>query len=162
MSDQRIDRQELVRRLRLPPRTVRTLIGTWGHLLSDPRSGRFTALDVSRLQVAMRMTQRGYSAEEIEAEMQHVASAEGGTVDECALARAEAAAAANKPGSLQEELSLLRTVLVDDVERQRIDRDRVLMALMRTQQELMVLRGELGLTRTRKERKRSIWRRLIG
>lgn len=151
-----------MRRLRLPPRSIRTLIGTWGHLLSDPRSGRFTALDVSRLQVAMRMTQRGYSAEEIEAEMQHVTSAESGTVDGRTLARTEAAAAAHREGGLQEELSLLRTVLVENVERQRIDRDRILMALMRTQQELMVMRGELGLTRTRKERKRSIWRRLIG
>lgn len=167
MSVPTIDRQELMRRLRLPPRTIRALIADWGQWLSAPQEGRFTARDVARLQVAARMTQRGYAAEEIAREIGQVdleARPESAPpAAEAALTEAQTAVAAAPPSpSIREQLAEFRVMLTQDVERQRVDRDRILMALMRTQQEVMLLRSELGLQRTRRDRKRSILRRLIG
>jgi DNA-binding transcriptional MerR regulator len=42
------------------------------------------------------------------------------------------------------------------------DRDRLMMALVRTQQEIQHLRYELSAARSRKERRRGFWARLFG
>lgn len=170
MPDRTIDRQQLAVRLRLAPRATRTLIAAWGHCLSQPEAGRFTALDVARLQVAARMTQRGYGTEEIAEELGRLSEAPDGQPEDGtglvplgAAAPAPAARVAGREaGRLREQIAELRALVAGDLERQGLDRDRILMALMRTQQEVVLLRSELGLQRTRRDRKRGLLRRLIG
>lgn len=170
MPDRTIDRRELALRLRLPPRAVRTLLAAWENWLSQPQEGRFTALDVARLQVALRMTQRGYAVPEIAEELERLA-AEGEAPPGAPRAIAQREAAASSPAAgvspretrgIREQIAELRALVAGDLERQSLDRDRILMALMRTQQEVVLLRGEMGLQRTRRGRKRGLLRRLIG
>ena len=67
MPERQIDRQELVRQLRLPPQTVRRLIVEYRDWLSAAESQHFTALDLARLQIAARLILAGRPREEIEA-----------------------------------------------------------------------------------------------
>lgn len=196
MRDRVIDRQELLNQLRLPPRTVRRLIESYREWLSAPQSGRFTALDLARLQIAARMTLAGRPKSAIldalsttrpqEDEEEGAASLrmrarssapnlrpqrEGGPEDEPSEplpARAEAAAASEAlavptgPEPLVDEIGKLREVIMQNVERERQDRDRVLMALVRTQQEVSHLRSEIGTIKSRRDRKRSLMHRFLG
>ncbi len=211
MADRVIDRQELAHQLRLPPRAVRRLVENYREWLSAPGSGRFTALDVARLQIAARMslagrprsaildalattrpqedpktspaivldehpagthqrTAGGRPRRQSQPASQDAGAQEAqGTLQAVPLAASEQVArhgeaevaAAGQP--LAEEIGKLREVIVQHAERDRLDRDRVLMALVRTQQEVSHLRSEIGTLKSRKDRRRgSVIRRLFG
>ncbi len=221
MAERVIDRQELVRQLRLPPRTVRRLVENYREWLSAPQSGRFTALDLARLQIVARMSLAGRPRSAIldalattrqaqsrpgegaaqpaalgerrtplalspgadsgepqtgpksrqpsrraARSLQPVPEGYAGEGSAEGLASAGqgvteiAAAAAAEP--IASEIGRLRDVILQNAERERQDRDRVLMALVRTQQEVSHLRSELGTLRSRKDRKRGVISRLLG
>ncbi|MDA8345735.1 MAG: hypothetical protein M0Z66_09665 [Thermaerobacter sp.] len=248
MADRVFDRQELAHQLRLPPRTVRRLVENYHEWLSAPQSGRFTALDLARLQIAARMSLAGRPrsaildalattrpieernaaataaqsvslAERRARPRPHAAGSPAGaphrppdeerggeegaahraaqgepamgredtplnevadpgleaaadrmagqnetapTIAPTRHSQAEVAAAATQE-PLADEIGKLRDVIMQNVERERQDRDRVLMALVRTQQEVSHLRSELGTLKSRRDRKRgSVMRRLFG
>lgn len=209
MEGRVIDRQELARQLGLPPRTVRRLVENYREWLSSPGSGRFSALDLARLQIASRMTlagrprtaildalattkpagerqedgpqvdlggERGRGAlsgsrtsssprasdrpvRTFEAvSLDHPPALPGG---EPAAARGDAEVAVSTE-PLATEIGRLRDVILEHAARERQDRDRVLMALVRTQQEVSHLRSEIGTLRSRKDRKRGMLRRFFG
>jgi hypothetical protein len=221
MAERVIDRQELVRQLRLPPRTVRRLVENYREWLSAPQSGRFTPLDLARLQIVARMSlagrprsaildalattqpaqnrpeegavqpaaradQRGPRAllpgadpSESQAEQKprapsrrtgrsllpepagHAAHARVQELAVTSQGETEVAATATAE-PLAGEIGKLREVILQNAERERQDRDRVLMALVRTQQEVSHLRSELGTLRSRRDRKRGVISRLFG
>lgn len=165
------DRLELARRLRLPPRTVRRLIREYGDWLSAPSGPRFTALDLARLQIAARLELAGRPRAAIEEALATTrpqdrpdawpVNAAPEESHEAVQAEREVAASAVEP-LLQSELARLREVIEQGAERQHADRDRVLMALMRTQQEVSHLRSELLTYRSRSDRRKGVIRRLFG
>lgn len=59
-------------------------------------------------------------------------------------------------------LAQLQTELARSEERRAQDRDRLMMTLVRTQQEIQRLRHDLSETRSRRDRHRGLWRRLFG
>ncbi len=171
MSERTIGRAELVRQLGVSPRLVRELLRQYHGWLSQPDSGRFTALDLARLQIAARGRVSGRPAEEIENQL--VATRRRGEgspraaldTSQRADAAGEAAAAqeaceppAPQEGPIAIELQRLHQTIAEGAERERRDRDRMLTALMRTQQEVAHLRQELGTYRSRRQRKRGLMR----
>jgi hypothetical protein len=174
MSERTIGRAELVRQLGVSPRLVRELLRQYHGWLSQPDAGRFTALDLARLQIAARGRVAGRAAKEIESQLlatrrrgEAVPLAADGPPATEAQAAGEAAAAqeAVEPGSapapegpIAAELQRLHQTLSESAERERKDRDRMLTALMRTQQEVAHLREELGTYRSRRQRKRGLMR----
>lgn len=208
MEGRVIDRQELARQLGLPPRTVRRLVENYREWLSSPGSGRFSALDLARLQIASRMTLAGRPRTAIldalattkpagerpedgpqvdlgeergrgalsrsrtsgppRASERPVRTFEAVSLDhppalpgEPAAVRGDAEVAVSTE-PLATEIGRLRDVILEHAARERQDRDRVLMALVRTQQEVSHLRSEIGTLRSRKDRKRGMLRRFFG
>ena len=175
MSERTIGRAELVRQLGVSPRLVRELLRQYHGWLSNPESGRFTALDLARLQIAARGRIRGVPSAEIESmllvtrrqgeqprPLRETREAAERTADEAAAAQEAEAAAATLPQPVATELARLHQTLADSVERERRDRDRMLTALMRTQQEVAHLRQEIATYRSRRERRRGFMRWLRG
>ena len=167
MAERTIGRAELVRQLGVSPRLVRELLRRYHGWLSNPESGRFTALDLARLQIVARGRIRGLPSAEIESmllvtrrqgeeprTLRATRAAAEQTAGEAAAAQEPDAATPALPEPVATELARLHRTLADSVERERRDRDRMLTALMRTQQEVSHLRQELGTYRSRKERKR--------
>ena len=64
--------------------------------------------------------------------------------------------------SLVEQVARLEEAISRQEERQAEDRDRLLTALMRTNQELQSLRYDLAAGRARRERRKGLWSRLFG
>ncbi len=173
MSERTIGRAELVRQLGVPPRLVRELLAQYHGWLWQPESGRFTALDLARLQIAARGRLAGRTAQEIEGQLiatrrpdegplpggSDALAATGPFAGEAAAAQ-EAVPAAESP--IAAELQRLHRTIAESTERERRDRDRMLTALMRTQQEVAHLRQELGTYRSRSQRKRGFMRWLRG
>lgn len=176
MAERTIGRAELVRQLGVSPRLVRELLRQYHGWLSQPESGRFTALDLARLQIAARGRTAGRTAAEIESQL--IATRRDGealgpriVAEETAVAATTGEAAATKEaeaslpsvqGPIVAELARLHQTIAESAERERKDRDRMLTALMRTQQEVSHLRQEIGTYRSRKERRRGFMRWLRG
>ena len=171
MSERTIARSELVRQLGISPRLVRELVRQYHDWLTQPDAGRFTALDLARLQIAARGRLSGRPAQEIENQLlatlrqgEDAPRPRGeveerlGAAQEAAASQEPAAAAAAGTDPVAMELQRLHQTLSDSAERERRDRDRMLTALMRTQQEVSSLRQELGAYRSRRQRKRGLMR----
>jgi len=176
MSERTIGRAELVRQLGVSPSLVRELLRQYHGWLSQPESGRFTALDLARLQIAARGRLAGRKAQEIESQLiatrghgetpspglSTAVPAVAGSADEAAAAQEAATAIAAAESPIAAELQRLHRTIAESAERERRDRDRMLTALMRTQQEVSHLRQELGTYRSRSQRKRGFMRWLRG
>ena len=174
MAERTIARDELVRQLGVTPRLVRELVRQLRPWLSAPDTGRFTALDLARLQIAARGRVEGRAGAEIEEQLRMTLRA-GETVTPTAVLASDAArsareaAAGSAPaapaqvgGVVAVELARLHQALSDRTEREERDRDRMVMALLRTQQEVAHLREELGTYRSRRQRRRGFMRWLRG
>jgi len=183
MAERTIGRAELVRQLGVPPDLVRELLRTYRHWLSQPDGGRYTAQDLARLEIAARGRVAGEAAAEIESRLgatlrpgdppvprladaaREDAAGTGALRESAAGSEAPAAAAGTQAPvavHVAMELARMRETLSETSERERRDRDRMLTALMRTQQEVASLRQELGATRTRRSRRRGIMSWLRG
>ena len=176
MSERTIGRAELVRQLGVSPRLVRELLRQYHGWLSQPESGRFTALDLARLQIAARGRVGGRTAAEIESlllatrrrgeelppQADHERTALVQSRGEAAAAKEPDLSLAAAPSPVAAELARLNQTIAESAERERRDRDRMLTALMRTQQEVSHLRQELGTYRSRSQRKRGFMRWLRG
>lgn len=130
-------------RLGIPPYTLRMLRQEYATLLSgDPADGFMPDSDVELLRRVLKLRDEGYGTEETLARLQ--------------------AAAAGEPQSLDAELAKLAASLARAEQIRRSDRDMLLTALMRTQQELQQLRHELATRERRQARKKkqSLWARL--
>lgn len=130
-------------RLGIPPYTLRMLRQEYATLLSrDPGDGFMPDSDVEMLRRVIRLRDEGHSTGEILAGLQ--------------------TAVTGDPESLDAELAKLAASLARAEQTRRSDRDMLLTALMRTQQELQQLRHELATRERRQARKKkqSLWARL--
>lgn len=141
-----LTRAEVRERLGLTGRALRRLFIAYGPTLGfTPGQTTFTEQDVERLRQAMVLEERGL----LPAQVQEFLEA-GGKVE------------VMDAGALLQRLEeLTREVKLQELRRAE-DRDRLLTALMRTQQEISHLRYELVTYRSRKDRRRGLLHRLLG
>lgn len=143
--------------LGVPPSTFRQLIAEFEDLLDDDQDdeGDVATLgpaSMERLREIVQWRNQGVPAEEIRARLQG----------------APAAAAVAPDADAHEKLLLQQLQRLDRAlqrsEEQRIeDRDRMLTAMMRTQQEIQQLRYTLAANSSRRDRKKKgLFRRLFG
>jgi hypothetical protein len=127
-------RQEALERLNITPRTFRQMLEEYAEVLGPAPGDRIPAQLVEILATIQALRSRGIARDEI------------------------VAALASEPvrpeDDIRAKLDDIAAALVRAEERRLADHDRLLTALMRTQQELAHLRGELLLTRSRKDRRR--------
>lgn len=140
----------------VPPSTFRQIVAEFEDLLEDDQSDEgdvatLSEATVERLRAIVQWRNQGVPAEEIRARLQG----------------AQVAAAASEPST--SEMLLLRQLeqlgrALQRSEEQRIeDRDRMLTAMMRTQQEIQQLRYALAAQSSRRDRKKKgLFRRLFG
>lgn len=165
----RIPAQEVCRRLMMPPHVLRSLCDEYADFISLHRQDGKTYLDVlgfSRLQLISFWRNEGMSADEIRrrlSETAHQGQREAAGAPPSppeGQARPQAPAGVGSPPaeSLEAAISRLNELLAE-TERKRVeDRDRLLTALMRTQQEIQQLRHELSSRQVRKEKRRGLLR----
>ena len=154
--------------LQIPPRTFRQLMADFAGLVEGPRpSGEGNLQEISeasveRLRRILELRARGFANEKIREELFPEAAPPVEAVAEVAVAGspAEPAVAAGGRDPLHRQAELLQGLerLSNELERseeKRVeDRDRLLTALMRTQQEIQHLRFELVSQASRRERKK--------
>ena len=132
--------------LGLPPYVLRSLLDDYADVVATARTaGGQLALDPEAL-VRMRSIAAGH--------------AQGLSADEI---RQRLAAQGEQPApaeALLDRLELLQAELAQSERRRVEDRDRLLLALVRTQQEIQHLRVELS--GTRRSRRKGFWARLFG
>lgn len=142
---------DVCRRLSLTPAAVRSLLETFPEIGTvEERAGQrgLPADAFARLRTAAAGRAAGLEEEHVR---RLLAEGDGG---------AEAAADPDKAAGLHERLDQLAEALLRSEQRRVSDHDRLMMALIRTQQEIQHLRYELAATRSRKERRRGFWARL--
>lgn len=136
---------EVAERLGIVPHVLRGLLDEFADLLpGEERNGErvFPPLVVERLRSIWQLRSQGLAPEAIRARL---AAPEGEPLER-----------------LLAQLSELRAELQHSEARRVEDRDRLMMALMRTQQEIQRLRYELTAASSRRERRRGFWARLLG
>jgi hypothetical protein len=146
-----LSREEACRQLGMSPAAFRRLWREYAPYLGHDKPPR--ELDhrlLGLMRVAHRLTGEGRPAHEIAA----VLTAAVGAAPEVAVAEAP---------SVIERLDTIAQRLDQSEERRHEDRDRLLMALLRTQQEIGHLRGELAAVTPRRNRRPALrlafWRR---
>jgi len=166
--------------LNLSPYTLRGLLAEYGDILGvagpdqdDVPSGkrRLTDWAFRMLKEAVALRNAGLSRDEIRDRLQALAEAAAGLAVVPGYQGAGASGrlvryvdrATARDLLLIEKIERLSEQLARSEQKRLEDRDRLLMALLRTQQEVQQLRYELVARGTRRERKRrSIWSRLFG
>lgn len=148
-AQQTVTREEACRELGVSPRTFRTLWQEYASYLGQQRVPReLDSRQYGLLRVAQRLRAEGRTAEEI-----------GAVLSAAHPAQLEQAQAQEQ--TLLQRLDEIAQRLSESEERRTEDRDRLLMALVRTQQEIGHLRGELASVTPRRAR-REWWARLFG
>jgi len=133
-------------RLGIAPYVLRGLLDEYPEALPLAGERLLTPEAVERLEAILRWRREGLSPDEIR---QRLAQGVSTPPDDPMTA-------------LLDRLSHLQTELSRSEQRRVEDRDRMMMALVRTQQEIQHLRYELAGDRSRKGRRRGFWRRLFG
>jgi DNA-binding transcriptional MerR regulator len=133
VADEEMTMETLVGTLQVSPATLRRILNDYQEVLGDVRAEHLSPDLVPILQTILRLRAEGVRRRDI-----------------LALLRAEREHGDPIQGKLEE----IREALMRAEEARLEDRDRLLTALMRTQQELAHLRDELLLTRSRRDRKR--------
>jgi len=128
-------------------------------LVDAPNERRLPRSALGPLLAIARWRNEGLGQEEIRRRAQGLQSGGSGVAD----ADGGGQDAADDPavGRLLSQVSRLHEELARQEERRAEDRDRMLTALMRTNQELQHLRFDLA-AKTRKERRKGLWGRLFG
>lgn len=145
-GDDVIARVEVLRELRIGPRLFRQLTEDYRSYLGPLPMGGVTSGQLATLKRVLAMRGDGRSKDEILAEL------------EAAPGQAEA-----ELDMAQDPLVALRQELAKAEARHAEDRDRILTALIRTQQELSHLRQEFAASKSRRDRKkRGFFARLFG
>lgn len=129
--------------LGVPPYVLRALLDDYADWLAPAEAG-LTPETVRRLATVVGWRAEGLSADAIRSRL---AGGEGAT---------------DPLATLIARLGQVQAELTRGEERRAQDRDRLMMTLVRTQQEIQQLRHELGETRSRRDRRRGFWRRLFG
>ncbi|MBX6350567.1 MAG: hypothetical protein IRZ11_03540 [Clostridia bacterium] len=181
-SDEHVPIAEVCRRLVLSPASVRAFLAAF------PEIGRITTKDgregldaeaFSRLRLAAAARGAGADDDRIrrmlagrEAAPQEVAATGAGPADaqraRAADARAdeagvrEGADAADIEARVAERLRRIEEALSKSEARRAADQDRLLLALLKAQEEIQNLRYELGAQSSRTRKRRSFWARLLG
>lgn len=140
---ERLGREQACRRLNTTPRALRAIWTRFAPVLGEERLPR--QLDERQMRLvarALEWTAAGRADEEVAAAL--ALEAEGA---EPALAL-----------ELRERLDSIVSTINRNEHRRAAEHDRVVTALMRTQQELSHLRYELAAATPRKERRRPPWR----
>lgn len=140
---ERIDREQACRVLNTTPRVLRQLWTEYAPLLGGERLPRqFDREQVRRIGRLLAMRAQGVPQEEVAA----------------ALAPEQPPGARAVATELRERLDSIAHSLSHNEARRLAEHDRVVTALMRTQQELSHLRYELASATPRRERRRLSWR----
>lgn len=149
MSDEeRISLDEVCTTLQLAPHVVRSLLTEYRPWLTTAESeGGLSREDFARLTRIHAWRSQGLSAAEIRRRLE--AGQESG----------EGEAGLNL---LLEEIGRMAGLLQASEEKRAEDRDRLMLALMRTQQEIQQLRYEVAASKSRRERRKGFWSRLFG
>lgn len=140
-GDGTITRVEALRQLRIGPKLFRQMTEDYRAYLGPLPMGGVTPEQMARLGTILELRAEGRAREEI-------------------VARLEAAPALDVGGAATTEdpsdpLVALRQEIRRAEERQAEDRDRLLTALIRTQQELAHLRQEMVASKSRRDRKKN-------
>jgi hypothetical protein len=138
-----VGREQACRRLNTTPKALRETWARFAAVLGEERLPR--RLDERQLRLlehALAWTGEGRAEEEVAAAL--ALEADGG---EPALAL-----------ELRERLEAIASTINHNEHRRAAEHDRVVTALMRTQQELSHLRYELAAATPRRDRRRSLWR----
>ncbi len=161
----RISAQEACRRLMMPPHVLRSLCDEYADFISLHRQDGKTYLDVlgfSRLQLISFWRNEGISADEIRrrlCETAHHPQRDAVKAEaDAPAAQPDLTSAAGSGGSLEAAIARLNELLAETERKRMEDRDRLLTALMRTQQEIQQLRHELSARQVRKEKRRGLFR----
>lgn len=140
---ERVGREQACRRLNTTPKVLRETWTRFAAVLGEERLPR--TLDERQLRLVARAL---------------AWSAEGRAEDE--VAAALAVEAGEDDGrlavELKERLESIASAINHNEHRRAAEHDRVVTALMRTQQELSHLRYELAAAAPRRERRRRLWR----
>lgn len=140
---ERMDREQACRVLNTTPRALRQVWTEYAPLLGGERLPRqFDRQQMRRIGRLLAMRAEGAAQEEVAA----------------ALALEEAHGASPVAAELKERLDSIAHSLSHNEARRLAEHDRVVTALMRTQQELSHLRYELASATPRRERRRAFWR----
>lgn len=138
-----LSKAEAIKALQIDSRTFRSLLREFGDHLGED-AAKLGTETLAKLKEILRWRSEGMSAVEISAR----------------LAGQEVAPAA--AGVVLERLEVI-TAELERSERHRLeDRDRLLTAMMRTQQELTHLRYEMSSLSSRRDRRRTLWARVLG
>jgi len=143
--------------LGLPPSTFRQIIGEFEDLLdqADEDEGAVAMLSpavMERLRSIVQWRNQGVPVQEIRARLQGAPLAAGSS----------AAELQDHERLLVEQLERMNRELQKSEERRVEDRDRMLTAMMRTQQEIQHLRYSLTLSSRKDRKKRGFLSRLFG
>jgi len=164
--------------LNLTPRVFRSLLADFEEQIMAVQAGadvpakHLTVAAYERLQQILEMRNNGKSDEEIKAALESLpfSAAETAAARSAVIAFSTPTPVPEVPAVYDPDLNDLAGLLekvtelvrrFEEVEeRQREERDRLLNALLRTQQEVQTLRYELTTRKSRRERKKSFWARL--
>ncbi len=170
---------EVCRLVQVHPEALRPVLDAFGDILDVPAAGGAGPLvpapALGALAAAVRWSGEGLAHGEIRRRLQSLTPRTDGHPGEPgagasmaeheAAAAAEAVSAAPEPESewrvLLAQVGRLHTAIARSEERWAEDRDRLLMTLLRTHQELQSLRVEMS-PRSRRNRRRGLWARLWG
>ncbi|MBX5475896.1 MAG: hypothetical protein IRZ18_02065 [Clostridia bacterium] len=141
---------DVCRRLALPPAAVRALLEAFPDIGAVEVQGETRGLSAEAF-ARLRAAAAGRAAGLDDAHIRQLIASAAGEV---------ATTAAEPDASLHERLEQLAQALLRSEERRVSDHDRLMMALIRTQQEIQHLRYELAAARSRKERRKGFWARL--
>ncbi len=145
-GDEIVARVEALRELKVGPRLFRQLTEEYRSYLGPLPMGGVTPAQLATLARILEMRGNGSAKDEILAELE-----------------AAPGQAAAEPEPARDPLVALRQELARAEARQAEDRDRILTALIRTQQEIAHLRQEFAASKSRQERKkRGFFARLFG
>lgn len=139
-----LSKAEAIKALQIDSRTFRSLLKEFGEQLGDD-AATLGSETLSKLKEILRWRSEGMKAVEISAR----------------LAGQEVAPTASG-GVVLERLEVITSELEKSEKHRLEDRDRLLTAMMRTQQELTHLRYEMSSFASRKDRRRSLWARVLG
>lgn len=151
--------QECMEELGLQPHVLRSLLFVFAEFLDDGESqveGGSPCLSewaFERLRVIVGLRNGGLSDDEIR---ERLRCRDVTPVEPCS----ELSALAQSDGELAAQFKLLTGQLAKLQEQRREDREKLMLALMRLQQELQQLRFEMVRQQSRKERKKGLWARL--
>ncbi len=146
MAKRVLTRQEVCRRMHISPTLLRQMFREHAGVLGPLGSEGIALPTVEKLAQLLELRSRGGSRDRVKV------AAEGSVALE----------APSEESLLQAELRAIAVSLTEAEERRASDRDRLLMALIRTQQEITQLRYDLCEHVSRRGRRAGLLRRLMG